>query len=90
MDLVADAARDVLGDGAVTRLRPAMGAEDFSRLVNETGRGGFFRLGIGVPGIEPVSLHNDRFDFNDAALAAGAAVFARMVLLSHPAGGYRP
>jgi amidohydrolase len=83
MDLVADAARDVLGEGSVTELRPAMGAEDFSHFVNETGPGGFFRLGIGKPGVEPVSLHNDRFDFNDSALPVGAAVFARIILLKH-------
>jgi amidohydrolase/hippurate hydrolase len=80
MDLVARAAADVLGEGAVEELRPTMGAEDFSRLVNEAGKGGFFRLGLGVPGREPVSLHNDRFDFNDAALPVGAAMFARIIL----------
>jgi len=83
MDLVTRAATDVLGEGAVTDLRPAMGAEDFSYLVNETGRGGFFRLGIGTPGREPVSLHNDRFDFNDEALPVGAALFSRIILLRH-------
>jgi amidohydrolase len=86
MDLVARAAADVLGEGAAEELRPTMGAEDFSRLVNETGKGGFFRLGIGVPGHEPVSLHNDRFDFNDAALPVGVAVFARIILSSHGNG----
>jgi amidohydrolase len=86
MDMVAQAAVAVLGEGAVSELRPAMGAEDFSRFVNETGRGGFFRLGIGVPGHEPVSLHNDRFDFNDAALPVGAAMFARIILSSHGTG----
>jgi amidohydrolase len=87
MDMVAKAATEVLGEEAVSELRPSMGAEDFSRLVNETGRGGFFRLGMGVPGTEPVSLHNDHFDFNDAALPLGAAVFARIILSSHGEGG---
>lgn len=89
MDLVVRAARDVLGDGVVKELKPAMGAEDFSHLANEAGRGGFFRLGIGSPGKEPVSLHNDRFEFNDLALPIGAAVFADIILLSHPPGGTR-
>jgi amidohydrolase len=86
MGRVARAAVDVLGEGAAVELRPAMGAEDFSRLVNETGRGGFFRLGIGVPGQEPVSLHNDHFNFNDAALPVGAAMFTRIILSSHGNG----
>jgi amidohydrolase/hippurate hydrolase len=89
MGQVARAAADVLGKGAVEELRPTMGAEDFSRLVNATGKGGFFRLGIAVPGREPVSLHNDRFDFNDAALPVGAAVFTRIILSNH-ANGEKP
>lgn len=85
VDLVVSAAGDVLGEEAVVELRPTMGSEDFSYFVNEIKRGGFFRLGIGVPGVEPVGLHNERFDFNDAALPIGAAVLARAVLLSHRA-----
>lgn len=82
--MIADAAEAVLGPGHVEDLpRPTMGSEDFAVYLEHVPKGAFFRVGLGVTGREPMTLHNDHFDFNDDALPAGAAVLAGFVLMAH-------
>ncbi len=80
---IAEAARDVLGQESVEAPGATMGSEDFAVYLEQVPRGAMFRVGLGVPGREPMRLHNDRFDFNDDALPVGAAVLARLVLNTH-------
>ncbi len=77
------AARDVLGDGAVPKLRTAnMGGEDFGWYLQEV-PGAYVRIGSQVSGRESEPAHSSRFDMHEAALATGAAWFARV---AHVAG----
>lgn len=78
------AAEEVLGKESIRELDgPVMGAEDFSNMVRQVGRGGLFRLGVTEPDGEELVLHNDRFDFNDNALLTAMAVLTRYVLDTH-------
>jgi len=62
------AVTDALGAGAWEEVkRPDMGAEDFAFYLREC-PGAMFHLGMGP---KSPMLHNDRFDFNDAAIASG-------------------
>jgi len=54
--------------------RPLMGAEDFSRYLEQV-PGTFLRLGVGVPD-RPASLHSSTFAPDERALVFGAAVLA--------------
>ena len=57
-----------------------MGGEDFSYYLEEV-PGCFFLVGIQPLGAATCpSLHNDRFDFNDAALPVGMRMFVELVL----------
>jgi hippurate hydrolase len=69
------AAVKALGPGGLRELPPSMGGEDFAFFLERV-PGAYFWLGLGM---DRGSLHNPRFDFNDAALAAGIAVFAGIV-----------
>ena len=69
--LVCEVAADLLGDDHVHWYHhPSMGGEDFSEYLKHA-PGMMFRLGIG--GSEPI--HSPRFNFNDAAIPTGIAVF---------------
>lgn len=64
------------GDRLVRDLEPSMGAEDFAFMLRER-PGAYFRIGqAGEPG--GCFLHNPRYDFNDAILPLGAALFVRL------------
>ena len=78
-------AEELVGaDNLVTDLDPSMGAEDFSFMLNVR-PGAYFRIGQG--GAEGgCFLHNTRYDFNDAILPLGAALFARLVERAMPPG----
>src|SRR3546814_8704884 len=55
---------------------PSMGSEDFSFML-QSRPGAYFRLGQG--GAESgCLLHNSRFDFNDAVIPLGSAIFCAM------------
>jgi amidohydrolase len=58
-------------------LRPSMGAEDFSCML-EIKPGCYIWLGNG-PGEGGCTLHNPHYDFNDEVLALGASYWARLV-----------
>ena len=53
---------------------PTMGAEDFSYMLEER-PGAFMFIGNG----ETAALHNQGYDFNDAAIPYGCAYFAALV-----------
>ena len=74
----AAAAAAVVGADNVERdPRPSMGAEDFAFMLNEV-PGAYVWLGNG--GREGgCTLHNPRYDFNDAALPIGASYWATLV-----------
>ena len=67
---------DVLGpNGLDTDMTPAMGAEDFSYMLQEK-EGAYIWLGAGK---ESPNLHSPLFDFNDDLLPLGASLWVRMV-----------
>jgi len=74
-------AQDVAGaarvDGA---MEPSMGSEDFSFMLLER-PGAFIFIGNG----DTASVHNAKYDFNDAALPVGMSYWARLVEMAMPA-----
>jgi hippurate hydrolase len=78
----ADTAVALVGADKVVRdLPPSMGSEDFSFML-QTRPGAYLRLGQGSEG--GCFLHNSRYDFNDAVLPLGAALFASLVERAMP------
>ena len=78
--VLADAAREVVGPGAVTDdAGPEMGAEDFAFML-QARPGAYMFLGQG-PG---AALHHPEYDFNDSVAPLGASIFARLVERSQP------
>ncbi len=79
----ADVAAGLVGEARVVRqLVPSMGAEDFSFML-QVRPGAYLRLGQGGEG--SCFLHNSRYDFNDAVLPLGAALYAALVEQALPA-----
>lgn len=80
-DFVADVARRTFGDHSfVPVARSSMGGEDFSYYLQQV-PGCFFLIGVepaNTTGAHP-SLHSDRYDFTDAALAVGMRMFVELV-----------
>ena len=73
-----DVAAGVCGDHAVSdKVRPSMGAEDFSYMLEKV-PGAMVMLGNGG-GPDSASLHNPRYDFNDMAIPFGVSFFVRTV-----------
>jgi amidohydrolase len=73
--LVRAAAQEALGAECLHESPPSMGGEDFAFFLEKV-PGAYFWLGLGM---ERGPLHNPRFDFNDAALASGIAVYASLI-----------
>jgi hippurate hydrolase len=74
--LAREAAESIVDSEGVTELVHAnMGGEDFSCYL-ETVPGCYIRFGAQVPGREGYPAHSSRFDFDEEALAFGAAWFA--------------
>jgi amidohydrolase len=74
----ADVATELLGaDNVVRDLPPSMGAEDFSFMLQKK-PGAYLRLGQGADAGSGTNcfLHNARYDFNDAVIPLGSALFA--------------
>ncbi|SIQ94205.1 hippurate hydrolase [Rhizobium sp. RU35A] len=65
---------DLLGPDKVSLCPLIPGSEDFAYMLEER-PGSFLRLGNGVAS---AFLHNLRYDFNDAAIPVGAAIWARL------------
>jgi hippurate hydrolase len=63
----------IVGRDNVKDMRPIMGAEDFSHMLNRR-PGAFIMIGNGIgPG-----LHNPGYNFNDAAIPIGVSFWARL------------
>lgn len=74
-------ARGALGDQRyIPAARPVMGGEDFAYYLEQV-PGCFFMIGVIPPGQNAYpSLHNERFDFTDGALAVGMRMFVELVM----------
>jgi hippurate hydrolase len=73
--LAREAARRAVGEENVAALNVAnMGAEDFSYYLERI-PGAYVRFGGQVAGREGFPAHSSKFDFDERALAAGAAYF---------------
>jgi len=81
---IADTAAELVGETNLDRDKPAASAsEDFAFMLEKV-PGAYINLGNGETS---APVHNDHYDFNDAAIPFGAALFARLVerrLLSEP------
>ncbi len=85
----ASVAEEIVGaDHVVRDLEPSMGAEDFSFMLRVR-PGAYFRIGQGGAD-RGCLLHSSRFDFNDAVLPIGAALFARLAEQSMPVASTAP
>jgi hippurate hydrolase len=74
-----EAARSIVGEACLTMAEhPSMGSEDFSYYLKEV-PGCFVRFGARPKSIEPVPLHNARFDIDEQVLKVGAAYFEEVV-----------
>jgi hippurate hydrolase len=81
-DAVADAAAELVGDANVNRRQaPAQASEDFSFMLERV-PGAYINLGNG----DCAPVHNHHYDFNDAAIPYGSALFARLVERQLPRG----
>jgi amidohydrolase len=80
-DYVAKIARQTLGPNRfIPAARPVLGGEDFAYYLEKV-PGCFFFVGVTPPDRQSYpSLHNDRYDFTDAALAVGMRMFVSVCL----------
>ena len=92
--MAVDVAEQLVGAQNVVRnLEPSMGSEDFSFML-QAKPGAYLRLGQGeqiadgqggfTGGIGSRFLHNSCYDFNDAVLPLGSALFAGIIERSMP------
>jgi amidohydrolase len=73
---IIDTAAELVGEANVERNKaPASASEDFAFMLEKV-PGAYINLGNGETS---APVHNDRYDFNDAAIPFGAALFARLV-----------
>jgi len=73
--LARRAAIEAVGEANVLPLKTAnMGAEDFSYYLERI-PGAYVRFGSQVPGREGYPAHSSKFDFDEEALAVGAAYY---------------
>jgi hippurate hydrolase len=74
---------DVFGEANLVKdLEASMGAEDFSFMLRVR-PGAYFRIGQGGAAAGRM-LHNNRYDFNDAILPLGGALFSRLAERAMP------
>ena len=74
--MIGDTAAELVGEANVDRNKtPASASEDFAFMLERV-PGAYINLGNGEMS---APVHNDRYDFNDAAIPFGAALFARLV-----------
>ncbi len=71
-----DAAVELVGEGNVERNRPpAAASEDFAFMLEQV-PGAYINIGNGEAS---AAVHNDRYDFNDAVIPVGTALWSRLV-----------
>src|SRR6185437_10893776 len=81
-DALAEVAIELAGADVVDRqAAPEMGSEDFSFMMEQV-PGAHIFLGNG----DTAQLHNDRYDFNDAAIPHGVALYALVAEKKLPKG----
>ncbi|MNV73248.1 putative hydrolase YxeP [compost metagenome] len=73
-----EAAIRLLGTDNVSQRTPTMGSEDFAYMLQKR-PGAYIRLGNGVGEDGGCMVHNPLYDFNDKALAIGAAFWSHLV-----------
>lgn len=82
IQLAREAAVATVGDTSTVSMRSAnMGGEDFGFYLQEV-PGCYVRFGSVVHGKEGFPAHSSRFDFDENALAVGAAYFARIAKIA--------
>jgi amidohydrolase len=82
MRALADAAAELVGETNVNRAQaPAVASEDFAFMLERV-PGAYINLGNG----DSAPVHNHHYDFNDAAIPFGSALFARLVERQLPRG----
>ncbi|MCW8307459.1 M20 family metallopeptidase [Acidiphilium sp. PA] len=75
-DAIVEAAASLVDAAKIDRASaPVMGSEDFSFML-ESRPGAYINLGNGAAS---APVHNDRYDFNDAAIPFGAGLYAALV-----------
>jgi metal-dependent amidase/aminoacylase/carboxypeptidase family protein len=75
-EAIADTAAELVGEERVDRHKPpGMGSEDFSFMMEQV-PGAYINVGNGA---DSGQLHNPHYNFNDAAIPYGSALFARLV-----------
>ncbi len=75
---IADTAAELVGEDNVNRQAPlVMASEDFASMLERV-PGAYIQIGNGE-GEGGCEVHNPGYDFNDAALPYGAALFVRLV-----------
>jgi metal-dependent amidase/aminoacylase/carboxypeptidase family protein len=77
VDLIVQAAGDVIGRENVLPPENNLGAEDFG-CFTEVAPGAMYALGCGIEGDER-HLHSPSFDLDERCLAVGAAILAETV-----------
>jgi hippurate hydrolase len=79
---IADTAAELVGDANVNREQaPASASEDFSFMLEKV-PGAYINLGNG----DCAPVHNHHYNFNDAAIPFGSALYARLVERQLPRG----
>jgi hippurate hydrolase len=82
-EAMADTAAELVGEGLVDRAKsPAMASEDFAFMLEKI-PGAYINIGNGE---DSAPVHNAHYNFNDAAIPYGSALFARLVERSLPRG----
>jgi amidohydrolase len=80
---LAETAAELVGEAQVDRTKsPTMASEDFAFML-ERAPGAYMNVGNGE---DSAPVHNARYNFNDAAIPYGAALFARLVERILPRG----
>lgn len=78
-DFARGALVEAFGPNAIAEINEySMASEDFAFFLQKV-PGTYFRLGTSDADHPPISIHNARFDFNDAALEPGIQAFAALV-----------
>ena len=75
------AARDVLGDGAVSLTEQSLGGEDFAWYLTKV-PGAMARLGTRTPGGHTYDIHQGDFRVDERAIAVGTRLLARTAILA--------
>jgi hippurate hydrolase len=75
-EAIADAAAELVGETHIDRAKsPAMASEDFAFMLEKV-PGAYINIGNGE---DSAPVHNAHYNFNDAAIPYGSAVFARLI-----------